>query len=246
MDCLEFRRHLAATPRSSDPGMEAHRRGCPACRAAWEQAQSFENELLDALHVPAPEGLAERIVLAQATGRRQRIGRGRRALLAIAASLLVAMGVGGIAWQHLDAHSLPALAVAHMPPEIHSLDLTRPLTAQTIDAGFAGRDLVLRGPAPADTTYVHDCMVGKYEAVHLVTRRDGEPVVVLYLPDKRVAKARDFRRQGWVGRTMPLGSGSLVLLTNRGNRAPFHALAREWQRAIEGPAASLQRAPLAP
>jgi hypothetical protein len=246
MDCLEFRRMLAATPHARDPAMEAHRRDCPACQAAWEQAQHFEDALLDALHVPVPEGLADRIVLAQATGHRQRFWRGRRTFLALAASVLVAMGIAGISWQQIDAHSLPALAVAHMPPEIQSLDLTRPLTAQAIDAGFAGRDVSLRGPAPADTTYVHDCMVGKYEAVHLVNRRDGEPVVVLYLPDKRVARTRDFARQGWVGRTLPLGSGSLVLLTDRGNRAPFNTLAREWRHAIEGPGNAAPRAPVAP
>lgn len=246
MDCLEFRRILAATPHAHDPGMEAHRRDCPACQAAWEQAQRFEDDLLDALNVPVPEGLADRIVLAQSTGRRQRISRGRRTFLALAASLLVALGLGGIAWQHLDARSLPALAVAHMPPEIHALDLTRPLTARAIDIGFAGRDVALRGPAPPDTTYVHDCMVGPYEAVHLVNRRDGEPVVVLYFPDKRVARARDFTRHGWVGRTLPLGSGSLVLLTDRGNRAPFDRLAREWRHAIEGPGIAAPRAPVAP
>ena len=70
--------------------------------------------------------------------------------------------------------------------------------------------------------------------------------MVLYLPGKHVARVRDFRRQGWVGRTLPLGPGSLVLMTNRGNRAPFPALARAWRRAIEGPATPVQRAPLAP
>lgn len=246
MDCLEFRRTLAATPQTHDPAMDAHRRECPACQAAWEQAQRFENDLLGALQVPMPEGLTERILLAQATGRRQRASHGRRVFMAMAASLLVALGIGGVAWQQVDAHSLPALAVAHMPPEIDSLNLTAPLTAQAIAAGFAGRDVALRGPVPVDTTYVHDCMVGKYHAVHLVTRRDGEPVVVLYLPDKRVARERDFDRHGWIGRAMPLGRGSLVLLTNRGNAAPFDAVAAGWRRAIEGPGTAPDRAPLAP
>jgi hypothetical protein len=246
MDCLEFRRILAATPRAQDPTMGAHRNACPACQSAWEQAQRFEDELLGALQVPVPEGLTERILLAQTTGRRQRSARGRRGLLALAASLLVALGLGAATWQQIDARSLPALAVAHMPPEISSLALTQPISAQAVANGFAGRNLPLPGPVPAGTTYVHDCMVGPYPAVHMVTRRDGEPVVVLYLPDKRVARARNFARHGWVGREMPLDRGSLVLLTNGGNRAPFHAVASAWRQAIEGTHLSFVHEPLAP
>ncbi|GAB3023499.1 hypothetical protein GCM10027285_01550 [Oleiagrimonas citrea] len=246
MDCLEFRRILTATPHSDDPAFIAHRRECASCAAAWERAQAFENELMQALNMPAPEGLTDRILLAQTTGRRQRISRGRRIALSLAASVLVALGVGGVVWQQVDAHSLPALAVAHMPPEIESLNLTEPLTTQAVAAGFAGRNLALRGPVPTGTTYVHDCEVGRYKAVHLVTRRDGEPVVVLYMPDKRVAKTRDFDRHGWVGREMPMGTGSLVLLTNRGTRAPFDAVAADWRKAIQGPGADAGHAPLAP
>ena len=66
-----------------------------------------------------PPGLAERILLAQATGeRRQHMSR-RRIALALAASLLVAVAGGGLLWRQMDAHTLPALAVAHMPGEIH-------------------------------------------------------------------------------------------------------------------------------
>lgn len=246
MDCLEFRRILASTPRSDDPDFVAHRRECAACAAAWERAQRFEHDLDRALQVPVPEGLADRILLAQATGRRRRFTRGRRVALSLAASVLVALGIGGIAWQQIDAHSLPALSVAHMPPEIASLDLIRPLTTKAVEDGFAGRDVALQGPVPAGTTYVQDCMVGTYKAVHLVTRRDGEPVVVLYFPHMHVDRERDFDRGGWRGREMPLGAGSLVLLTDRGSAAPFDAVAADWQRAIEGPAATPERTPVAP
>lgn len=246
MDCLEFRRTLAAMPHAREPAMDAHRRQCPACQAAWEQAQRFEEELLGALQVPAPEGLAERIVLAQTTGRRQRHAHGRHTFMALAASLLVALGLGAAAWQQIDARSLPALAVAHMPPEIASLDLTRPISPRAVATGFASRDLPLPGPVPADTTYVHDCMVGPYQAMHMVTRRNGEPVVVLYLPHKPVARTRNFVRHGWVGREMPLGQGSLVLLSHGGTRAPFQAVAASWRHAIEGTHLSQSRTPLAP
>jgi len=234
MDCLEFRRRLGAEPRSRDPELLAHRDGCAACRAAWERAQSFEHALHGALDVPVPAGLAERVLLAQATGERQHVVRRRRVAFALAASLLVAIGGGGLAWHQLDARSLPALAVAHMPGEIRSLDLVRPIGAPAIAAGFADRGVRLRGPAPADVTYVHDCPVGPYKTVHLVSRVDGTPVAVLYLPHKQVARARDFHRDGWHGRIVPLAHGTLVMLTDRGGARPFDAVARDWRVAIDG------------
>lgn len=233
MDCLEFRRRLGAEPRSDAADMRAHRARCPLCQAAWQRAQAFEDHLLQAMRVPLPENLIDRLLLTQNTAQRQRWRR-RRPWLAAAASLVLALGAGGYAWHYQDMHSLPAMAVAHMPEEIASLDLTRPLSHSAVADGFAGQGVNLRGQVPFGTTYVHDCMVGPYRAVHLVTRRDHEPVVVLYLPRHPVKSMRQFQRQGWIGREQPLGQGSLVVLTNRGSARPFDAVAREWSQAIQG------------
>lgn len=238
MDCLEFRRRLAAEPLSRDPALHAHRGECAACAAAWERAQQAERELLDALAVPVPAGLSERILLAQATGERRQHMNRRRFALALAASLLVAVAGGGLLWRQHDAHTLPALAVAHMPSEIHSLDLTQPIGAQAIAAGFAGRGLHLRGPSPGNVTYVHDCPVGPYHTVHLVSRVDGTSVAVLYVPGKRAVSVHDFDRGDWHGRVVPLQSGVLVMLTDRTGQRSFDSVAdsvaQDWRVAIDG------------
>lgn len=238
MDCLEFRRRLAAEPQARDPELDAHRDGCTACAAAWERAQQGERELLAALQVPLPAGLVERVLLAQATGASRQHVRRRRLALALAASLLLGVVGGGLLWRRQDAHSLPALAVAHMPEEIHSLDLTRPISAQAINKGFAVRGLHLRGPLPGDVTYVHDCPVGPYLTVHLVSRVDNTSVAVLYVPGEHAGVMRNFDRDGWRGRIVPLQHGRLVLLTDRANRQTFDRVAttvsRDWRVAIDG------------
>lgn len=234
MDCLEFRRRLGADPRSRDAALLAHRDACPGCAAAWEKAQRFERSLEGALDVRLPEGLIERVLLAQATGERQRYARRRRIALGLAASLLIALGGGGIVWRQMQAHALPALAVAHMPEEIGALALTRPLASASVVQAFAKRHAMLRGPLPGNTTYVHDCDVGAYRTVHLVSRPAEQPVVVLYVPAERVRTRRDFRRDGWVGREVPLEHGTLVMLGNRGDRRGFDAVEQGWRVAIDG------------
>lgn len=246
MDCLEFRRRLAAEPDSNDPAMLAHRRDCPACAAAWERARQFERSLAEALAVPVPDGLAERVLLAQATGERRRHRGRRRLALALAASLLVAAVGADLAWRHFDARSLPALAVAHMPDEIDSLQRTRPIADDAVAAGFAARGLKLAGPVPDNVTYVHDCDVGPYRTVHLVSRVGATSVAVLYIPGRHMRNGRSFRRDGWRGREVPLREGTLVMLSDRrGVPLPFDAVARSWRTAIDGPADPAQ-APLAP
>lgn len=234
MDCLEFRRSLAVEPQSRDPALRSHRGDCTACAAAWERAQQADHELLVALQVPVPAALAEHVLLAQATGAQRQHLRRRRVALALAASLLIAVAGGGLLWRQQDAHSLPALAVAHMPDEIHSLDLTRPINAQTVLADFSARGVTLKGPLPSDITYVHKCIVGPYKGVHLVTRAGGESVAVLYLPLKRISAGRDFKRGGWNGREVPLDHGTLVMLTDQGSRRPFKAIEQDWRVAIDG------------
>jgi len=59
-------------------------------------------------------------------------------------------------------------------------------------------------------------------------------VAVLYLPHKQVAQARDFHRDGWHGRIVPLDHGTLVMLTDRGGAPHFDAVARGWRMAIDG------------
>ncbi|MEX1828421.1 DUF3379 family protein [Luteibacter sp. CQ10] len=237
MNCLDFRRRIGAEPRSRDPELLAHRDTCTeGCAAFWQRAQRFDDDLEAALAVPVPEGLADRILLAQATAeRRVQVGR-RRAWMAMAASLLIVVMGGGMLWRHADATSLPALAVAHMPYEADSLAMTAPMADAAVEAGFAGRAVSLKGPAPQGVTYVHDCMVGPYPAVHVVTRMNDEPVVALYMPGKMSDADTSFHREGWDGRALALHGGTLVVMAQEGaSRHAMDAVARAWRSAIEGP-----------
>lgn len=235
MNCLEFRRRLTTEPRSRDPELLAHRDTCTdGCAAFWQRTQRFEDDLEAAMAVPVPDGLADRILLAQATGER-RSQRGRqRAWMAMAASVLIAFAGVGMLWRYTDQHSLEAMAVAHMPYEMDALALTRPMTDDAVEAGFVGRATRLAGPAPAMVTYVHDCVVGPYPAVHAVTRMDDEPVVALYMPGKMDSTPGTFHRDGWDGREVQLHGGTLVLLAQGASHKAMDTAEIGWRAAIDG------------
>jgi hypothetical protein len=236
MECLEFRRRLAAEPGSRDPEFLAHRDGCHAgCTESWWRAQRLERQLRNVLQsANTPEDLGERVLLAQATSLRGRARHRRQTGLALAASLLVALVVAGYAWnlRPADGGPLAGMAIAHVRSEAFSLTMTRPIDAAQMRPVFAKRGVVLRD-VPAHAVFAADCRVGPYRAVHLVLRENGSPITALYVVGHRVADARDFSRAGWHGREVPIGNGTLVLLGN--GSAGFAAAERALSSAVLGP-----------
>lgn len=242
MECLEFRRRLAAEPASRDADFLAHRDHCHAgCTESWWRAQRFERQLRTVLHsAEAPPDLDERVLLAQATSLRGRVRHRWQIGLTLAASLLVALIVAGYAWnlRTADGGPLAGMAIAHVRSEAFSLTMTRPINATQMRPVFAKRGVTLRD-VPAHAVFAADCRVGPYRAVHLVLRENGNPITVLYVVGHRIADARDFSRAGWRGREVTIGNGTLVLLGN--DTAGFAAAERAVADAVLGSALQTER-----
>ncbi|MGN6312302.1 MAG: DUF3379 family protein [Rhodanobacteraceae bacterium] len=233
MDCLEFRRRLAAEPRTREAAFVAHRDSCHAgCTEAWWRAQRLERRIEAAVAIEAPADLAERILLAQTTRMRVRTRRWQVGL-ALAASLLLALGIGAVAWnKKASADPLPAMSVAHLRGEAFSLALTQPVPEQALRRDFAARGVDLRA-MPQGAVFVRDCDVGPYRTVHLVFRVNDEPVTALYFVGRDVAHARDFHHAGWQGRELPLDHGTLLLLG--ADARGFAAVERTLRDALDAP-----------
>jgi hypothetical protein len=233
MDCLEFRRRLAAEPRERDAAFVAHRDSCHAgCTEAWWRAQRLERRIEAALAIEPPAGLAERVLLAQTTRMRVRTRRWQVGL-ALAASLLLAIGVGTFGWNRTaQADPLPAMGVAHMRGEPFALARTQPVTDAELRRDFAARGVDLRA-MPQGAVFVRDCDVGPYRTVHLVFRINDEPVTALYFVGRDTTRTRDFHHAGWQGRELPLDHGTLLLLG--ADARGFAAVERTLRDALQAP-----------
>lgn len=235
MDCLEFRRRLAAEPRAREATFVAHRDSCHSgCTEAWWRAQRLERRIEAALAIEPPAGLAERILLGQATGTRVRTRRWRVGL-ALAASLLLAIGVGTFGWNRAaQADPLPAMSVAHVRGEAFALARTKPVTDAELRRDFLARGVDLHA-MPQGAVFVRDCDVGHWRTVHLVFRVNNEPVTALYFVGHDIAHARDFHHAGMQGRELPLEHGTLLLLgaDARGFAAVEHTLRDALQAPVQ-------------
>lgn len=229
MDCLEFRRQLNIDPHCADAAFARHRQECPRCAEAQQRAIAFEASLRRALQIPVPEQLAESILLTQATRQHRRMRRYARrgGWLALAATAVLAVGIG---W-HAHAHSLPSLAVAHVTgEELPAMKLTADLPAAAVRGAFARRGVELPD-VPADISYVQCCPLGRYRTVHMVMPGAKGAVAVLYIVGDRVGERNEFARNGWHGRSVPLAHGTLVLVAHNAER--FDRLETVWRNALD-------------
>ncbi|MEO7432962.1 MAG: DUF3379 family protein [Dokdonella sp.] len=237
MDCLEFRRQLGADPRTLDRAARAHLDGCAGCTEAHSRALAFEARLANAMAVPVPDGLADRILLAQLTGDRQRQRNVRRRVtwvaLAAAASLVLGVGLLRQSGSSLPSAALPDLVAAHViaPDERDALQKTAALPTDDIRHAFSDRGVTLAS-VPADVAYVSECGIGKFRTVHMVMPESGAPVSVVYVVEHRAKATQDFQRSGLAGREVPMANGTLVMLAPDSGR--FDALEHSWRLAIEG------------
>ena len=208
MDCLEFRRTAGADPQHLEPAALAHARGCPRCAAHLRELQALDERILAALRVPlSSPGRA-------VGGLRSPAGPGldRRRWMALAASIVAGVLVGTLLWVGNPRHSLAQDLVAHLAHEPEALAPTD----LPVDPARAGEVLARGGirlrPEAVTVTYANSCEFRGHLVPHLVVRTGEGPVTVMVLRDERPARPVDFREQGYAGRIVPAGPGSIAVI----------------------------------
>lgn len=235
MNCLEFRRAALANPHH--PGHEAlvHEASCPTCAHFYRELRMQEEALYEAMNVPVPDGLADRVLLRQARGWRERFFP-RFAAPALAASLVLA-ALLGLVWQFqsdaLTPEMLAAGILAHVEEEPKALlaEQRVPLARLVTAVKRSGGEL---GMPPGETSYVNHCpLPGGGTGEHLVFNTPHGKLTLILMPDKRIAHAVRLDRDGLTVSLMPAGAGSLALISdNREKIGEAENWAREnlrWQ-----------------
>lgn len=228
MNCLEFRRQLSIDPQCSEVDFVHHRQECARCAEASERANGFEGSLRQALAIAPPPQLAESILLAQATRQqRQRQQYRRGAVLALAAAVVLAFGIG----IRVEARPLSTQAVEHLREEAEVLTWTKLVPPESVREAFATRGIALQN-VPDGISFVGCCPMERHLTVHMVMPGGNGPVTVIYVVDDHEPARKDFQRDGWHGRSIPMGQGTLVLLAQDG--AHFDHVESIWRAALQG------------
>ncbi len=208
MDELEFRRRVIAQPNSTEKELMAFAEQHPEQQQFVDDMQSFDQQLNEALAIDVPQGLAERIIANTAkhsteqqaedpeindneqqqstsdnvVDAKKRFKKGR-IQLAMAASLIVAVGIFFLSSQQHNQYTVSEHALAHVYHEIYSLDKKEPISLQTVNEKFA----LLGGhldELPGKVTYAMFCDFKGEKGLHLVFESEFGPMTVFIVPSE--------------------------------------------------------------
>jgi hypothetical protein len=232
MNCLAARAALLADPHAQDAALSAHLSECAPCRNAAAAAAREDALLRSALHVPVPEQLAERILLQaelrpggslSLNGLWRRLAalvQGAPGALAVALSLLVAIGIWVAQPAHDDSLNWGEVALAHVIGEPAAVNSTATLPPSALAAALAAHGLALTGELGI-IRLVAPCPVPGGRGSHIVieTRQFGRVTLILPPVGKRAAPG-EARGEGLVARMVDIGGVGFGVVTTDAGRLP--------------------------
>lgn len=208
MNCLEFRRRKLADPRRLSPEAAAHLAACAACRDFTIEVNENEERLAAALHVPVPEGLADRIILSRKTA-----ARFAPRLWALAASVVLSFGMGWNWWKDYRSPDYARLAIEHVMEEPEALMTTRiadPELLRQVVHNFGGSLEAL----PGRVRFMKLCPVPEGTGWHIVFETDHGLATLILIPRRMQAELELATVGGWSALARPAGQGHYAVIAS--------------------------------
>jgi hypothetical protein len=210
----EARLLIGAAPDSVSPTLVTHLAHCSQCTLFQQQMQRMDRDLSRLLAAPIRQRSDTRIralpILPRA--RAVPVAHAFSGLMALAASLVLSIGMGIVFWTLRPQPSLAAGVLDHVTHESASWSAVTPMTAAVTSGVLAGAHVWL-DPADATVTYARSCLFNGHWVPHLVVRTAAGPVTVMVLNQEHIAARQSFRQNGYSGILVPApGGGTLAVI----------------------------------
>ncbi len=208
--CLEFRRAKLADPARLPAPARAHLAACSRCQVFARQVDAGEARIAETLHVAVPDGLAERVLLHVHSRR----GKPAWRLLAMAASVLLSVGIGLTIWLPASRQDFARYAIQHVlhePEAFSEHRLADPREFGTVLARFGGE---IRRPL-GTVRYMKLCPVPGGTGWHIVLDTEYGPVTLLLIPGARADRnVFEAELKGLAAAARPAGDGWYAVVTD--------------------------------
>ena len=207
MNCLEFRRQKLADPRRLSAQAQSHLQGCPGCTEFAQGVDETERSLEQALAVPVPEGLADRVLL----GRR---GAGRVAwrTWAIAAAVVLAIALGFGHLKNPPSDQYARLAIEHVQMEPESFTTVRHADAEAFRSILEDFGGTLKQPL-GRIRYIKLCPLDEGTGWHIVFETPGGLATLILVPGKHPGSTETATVGGWNALARPTRNGYYAVVT---------------------------------
>lgn len=187
MNFSEFIRLLGAEPRNRDPEFLRARDSSPEFEKAAAEAEQFEGKLERATLISPPAGLLDEIMTISRQPATPASSK-KWWSMALAASLLIAVGATGITWKTNNSWtSVEEYLVDHYRHDGEKMvNMAESGQASDIQAVLSELN-VQASPALAEIVgLIKYCPTPDGKGVHMIVNTESGPVTVIYMPDTAV------------------------------------------------------------
>jgi hypothetical protein len=212
----EARLLIGAAPGEVGSALAEHLALCPQCTLFQQQMRRMDRDLARLLAAPLPSLADTRVMGLPVAPSAKAMRPAHPGLLALAASLVLCVGLGVLLWTLRPQPSLAAGVLNHVALESDSWSTVAPMTAAATDAVLAGADVSL-DPADTVVTYARICLFHGHWVPHIVVHTARGPVTVMVLRQEHIAARQSFRQNGYSGILVPTPSGGTLAVIVQGD-----------------------------
>jgi hypothetical protein len=230
MDDLQFRRRIYADPNTRDEDMLTAIKSDPAKQKFAQELDDLDNKIFQAMNVPVPEELSNKLILRQTLASHQQQKRKSRVRLALAASVAFAMGLTFNFMQFSSAYNnLGDYAIAHVAHEDGYFSNTDPanISLATLNnkmAAFNGSFTAGIGKL----LFADYCRFDGMKSLHLVFQGKTNPVTVFIVPrNEQLEFTANFSNGILIGKSQQFKYSNIIVVADKNE--PL----QQWQKVID-------------
>jgi len=211
MNCIDIRRILAATPASREPDVLRHLQQCQSCARYAESEKALSTHIDKLLNIAVPDRLTFRIMLQQRLAEEKRFRHRRGYWQALAASVVLTVGLvaGMLVVNH--PYSLGEVALAHVRDEPMALQVEDNIQLSQLNNLLVPYNLKLQ-QAIGRVAFAMPCRIRQYTGAHLVMKGEYGKVTVLIMPGEYVMARKMLQERELQGLLIPTDGGSIAII----------------------------------
>lgn len=213
MDDITFRRTIYADPFTQDPEVLEAAKNDPKKQAFWEEIRAMEASLEQAMNVPVPDGLAEKLILRQSMKDFQQHKKRRPWYLALAASILFA-SVLTMSMLNQEPNTLKSDVLSHMSHVGYELFKGGNVDLATVNnklAAYNGRI----DEGLGEIVSANYCYLDSIKSLHLIIRNQSGLSSLFVIPSE-VSKSieENFSNDDYSGAAFLLESAKVIVVAD--------------------------------
>lgn len=211
MDDLSFRKAVLAEPFNSDPALIEAAKQDPEKQAFWQEVKAMESQLQEAMNVPVPEQLADKLILRQTLRSHSASASKRPWYGAIAASFML-VAVITIATLGGGEQALARDVIAHAEHAEYEVSKSLPATTASINKLLAAYNGKLNGNI-GEVMSANYCYLNEIKSLHLIIKGEKglSSLFVMGDADNQKIDSR-FSEKQYIGSSFILESAKIIIV----------------------------------